>query len=80
MRNHLTAQQCNNTLANAFKSMDSHLCTKIIFLGTFFFTNNMRLHFCISDGDRHVFHGKMIIVIRVFHPYFTTVKRNYCFQ
>ena len=26
----------------------------------------MRLHFCISDGDRHVFHGDMIIVIRVF--------------
>ena len=26
----------------------------------------MRLHFCISDGDRQVFHGDMIIVIRVF--------------
>ena len=31
----------------------------------FFFTNTMRLYFCISDGDRKVFHGDMIIVIRV---------------
>ena len=45
-----------------------------------FFTNTMMLHFFISDGDRHVFHGDMIIVIRVFHHYFTSVKRNYCFQ
>ena len=30
------------------------------------FTNAMRLHFCISDGDSQVFHGDMIIVIRVF--------------
>ena len=40
----------------------------------FVFTNTMRLHFCISDGDRQVFHGDMIIVIRVFHIYFITVK------
>ena len=26
----------------------------------------MRLYFCISDGDRQVFHGDTIIVIRVF--------------
>ena len=26
----------------------------------------MRLYFCISDGDRQVFYGDMIIVIRVF--------------
>ena len=31
-----------------------------------FVTNTMRLHFCISDGDRQVVHGDMIIVIRVF--------------
>ena len=30
------------------------------------FTNTMRIHFCISEGDRQVFHGDMIIVIRVF--------------
>ena len=32
----------------------------------FVFTNTMRLYFCISDGDRQVFHGDTIIVIRVF--------------
>ena len=32
----------------------------------FVFTNTMRLHFCISDGDRQGFHGDTIIVIRVF--------------
>ena len=32
----------------------------------FVFTNTMRLHFCISDGDRQGFHGDMIIIIRVF--------------
>ena len=26
----------------------------------------MRLYFCISDGDRQVFHGDTIIVIEVF--------------
>ena len=52
----------NNTLLNEFESMGSHLCTKIIF----FFTNTMRLHFCISDGDRQGFHRDMIIDIRVF--------------
>ena len=31
----LTVRSYNNTLSNAFKSMDSHFCTKIIFLGTF---------------------------------------------
>ena len=36
------------------------------FMDTFFFTKTMRLHFFISDGDRQVFHGDMIIVIRVF--------------
>ena len=35
MRSRLTFQQYNNTLSNAFKSMDSHFCTKIIDLGTF---------------------------------------------
>ena len=32
----------------------------------FVFTDTMRLHFCISEGDRQGFHGDMIIVIRVF--------------
>ena len=32
----------------------------------FVFTSTMRLHFCISEGDRQVFHGDMIIVIRFF--------------
>ena len=77
MRSRLTVRLYNNTLSNAFKStcMGSHLCTKIIFLGIIiFFTNTMRLRFCISGGDRHVFHGDMINIIRVFHIYFTTVK------
>ena len=42
---------------NAYQSMGSHLCTKKFFLGTFLFTNTMRLHFCISDGVRQVIHG-----------------------
>ena len=32
----------------------------------FVFTNTMRLYFCISDGDRQVFHSDTIIVVRVF--------------
>ena len=36
MRSRLTVRIYNNTLSNAFKSMGSHLCTKIVFLGTFF--------------------------------------------
>ena len=73
-RSRLTVRYYNNTRSNAFKSMGSLLCTKIIFLGTFFFTNTMLLHICISDGDSQVFHGDMIIVIRVFcHIYFATV-------
>ena len=74
MRSRLTVRLYNNTLSNAFKSMGSHLFTKIIFLGIFFFTNTMLLRFCISGGARHVFNGDMIIIIRVFHIYFTTVK------
>ena len=66
MKSRLTVRLYNNTLSNAFKSMGSHLCTKIFFLGTLFFTNNMRLHFCISDWDRQGFHVDMIIVILVF--------------
>ena len=30
-------------------------------------TNTMRLHSCISDGDKQGFHGDMIIVKRVFY-------------
>ena len=67
MRSRLDCSIIHYYTINAFKSMDSHLCTKLIFLGTFFFfTNTMRLHFYISDGDRQVFHGDVIIVIRVF--------------
>ena len=36
MRSRLTVRQYNNAQSNAFKSMGSHLCTKIIFLGAFF--------------------------------------------
>ena len=36
MRSRLTVLEYNNTLPNAFKSMGSHSCTKIIILGTFF--------------------------------------------
>ena len=36
MRSRLTVRLYNNTLLNVFKGMGSHLCTKIIFLGTFF--------------------------------------------
>ena len=35
MRSRLTVRLHNNTLSNAFKSIGSHFCTKIIFLGTF---------------------------------------------
>ena len=35
MRSRLTVRLYNNTLSNAFKSMVSHLCTKLVFLGTF---------------------------------------------
>ena len=34
MRSRLTVRYYNDSLSNAFKSMGSHLCTKIIFLGT----------------------------------------------
>ena len=35
----------------------------------------------ISDGDRPVVYGDMVIVILGgFRLYFTTVKQNYCFQ
>ena len=36
MRSRLSARLYNTTLSNAFKSMGSHLCTKIFFLGTLF--------------------------------------------
>ena len=36
--------------------------------------NTMRLTFCISDVDKLVFHGDMIIIKQVFYLYFTTVK------
>ena len=39
-----------------------------------FFINTVRLLFCIPGGDRQVFHGDMIIIIRDFQIYFTTVK------
>ena len=43
------------------------MCTKIVFLGTFFsLKNTMLLRYCISEGDRQVFHGDMILVMRVF--------------
>ena len=35
MRSRLTVRYYKNTLSNAFKSMGSHLCTEIVFLGTF---------------------------------------------
>ena len=67
MRSRFTIRYYNNTLSNAFICMSSHLCTKILFFRDIFVsTSTMQLHFCISDGDRQVFHGNMIIVIRVF--------------
>ena len=67
MRSRFTIRYYNNTLSNAFKSMSSHLCTKILFFrDSFVCTSTMRLHFCISDGERQVFHGDMIIVIPFF--------------
>ena len=75
MRSCLTVRLYNNTLSNAFKSMDNHLCIKVIFLGTFFLcTNTVRLHFCISGEDNQVFHSDMVIGKRVFHLYVTTVN------
>ena len=44
-------------------SMGSHLCTKILFLRTFF---SLQILCGISDGDRQLFHGDMMIVIRLF--------------
>ena len=38
----------------------------ILLRDMFVFTNTMRLYFCMSDGERQVFHGDMIIVIQVF--------------
>ena len=35
MRSRLTVRFYNNTLSNAFKSMGSHLYTKLVFLWTF---------------------------------------------
>ena len=53
----------------------------VLLKGNFiFFTTTMRLHFCISDGNRQVVHDDNVIVIPGFHLYFTTVKRNYCLQ
>ena len=63
MRSCLTVQLYNNTLSNAFNSMGSHLCTTIIFLGTFFLYKYYAVTFLHLNGDRHVFHGIMIIVI-----------------
>ena len=41
-----------------------------------FVTTTMRLQFCISDGDKQVVHGDMVIVIPGFHLYFTTVIKT----
>ena len=71
MRSHLTVRKYKNTLSNAFKSMGSLLCTTIITPETFFlFINTMRLHFCISGGDKQVFNSDMIIVKRFFSSLF----------
>ena len=81
MRSCLTVRLYNNTLSNAFKSKDNHLCIKVIFLGTFFlFTNTVRLHFCISGEDKQVFHSDMVIVKRVFRLYVTTVNTIIYYQ
>ena len=37
-----------------------------LLMDMFVFTNTMLLYFCMSDGERQVFHGDMIIVIQVF--------------
>ena len=67
MRSRLTVGQYNNTLSNAFKSMGSHLCTKIIFLGSFLSLQILCGYIPASQtGTDRFFHGDMIIVIRVF--------------
>ena len=43
----------------------------------FVFTSTMRFNFCISDGDRQVFHGDLIIVIRVFLYLFYHCKMKF---
>ena len=41
-----------------------------LLMDMFVFTNTMLLYFCMSDGERQVFHGDMIIVIQVFSHLF----------
>ena len=62
MRSRLTVRYHHNTLSNAFKYWQSFVHQNNLLI----ITNTMRLYFCISDGERQVFHGDMIIVIRVF--------------
>ena len=45
-----------------------------LFIDIVFVINTVRLLFCIQGGDRQVFHVDMIIIIRGFHIYFTTIK------
>ena len=75
MRSRLTIRENNYTLSNAFKSMDSHMCTKIVFIGTFFSLKVLCDYVIASQtGTERFCHGDITIVIRVFHLYFTTVK------
>ena len=46
----------------------------------FSFTIIMWLHFCISDGDRQVFHDDMIIVIQCFSSLFYHCKTKLLFS
>ena len=62
MGSRLTVRSYNNTL----KYGQSFLRQNNLLRDMFVFTSTMLLNFCISDGDRQVFHGDMIIVIQVF--------------
>ena len=55
MRSRLTVRLYNNTLSNAFKSMGSHLCTKIIFLWIFFSLQILCGYFFASQAGKDMF-------------------------
>ena len=81
MRSRLTVRLYNNTLSNAFKSMGSQLCTKIIFLGTFFSLQILCGYISASQtGTDKFFHVDMIIIIPVFHIYLPLLNEIYVYS
>ena len=55
MRSRLTVRVYNNTLSNAFKSMVSHLCTKLVFLGTFLSLQILCVYIFASQAGTDMF-------------------------